>query len=115
MASESSMTLWQVVAAAGGVVTTLTIIGGGLWWLIGPRVRKFVESIATQVSETHRSVTVNGGTSDPSTLRDDVSRLTKAVSANTQRTERAERRVYDLGDKVDLLQEKLDEHLSNGD
>jgi methyl-accepting chemotaxis protein len=64
----------------GEVASALLVVLGILWWLVWPRIRDGIERIVRQVNETHHSVTVNGGKSNPPTLRDEMSHLAADLS-----------------------------------
>lgn len=68
-------TLGQVLLAAAAALVTIGGAAAVLWWLVWPRIRDGIEHIVKQVNETHHSVTVNGGKSNPPTMRDDVKHL----------------------------------------
>jgi hypothetical protein len=73
--------LASALLLAGGLVTAMTLIGSAAVWLFKPHIAKWVLSLIApmqqQVAETHTQVTVNGGKSDPPTLRDQICILTQ--------------------------------------
>lgn len=95
--------LWQILLAAAGALVTISGASGVLWWLVKPRVEKWATTILRQVSETHKSVTVNGGRNSPPTLRDDISRLGSQVQQLTVAVGATAQRASDLGDQIDLV------------
>lgn len=103
---EAAWALWQVVLTI--CVTATTLAGGAtvFWWLVKPRLVEWARREVTQpIQETHRSVTVNGGTSTPPTLRDDVVHLRSEVRQIATIAGAHSQRFTDLGDRIDDLAE----------
>lgn len=78
-------TFWDVVIQAGGVLTALGVIATAFAWPIKkwawPGFKRWLtRELLVPIRETHHSVTVNGGKSEPPTLRDDFSELRADVA-----------------------------------
>lgn len=60
--------LVDVAAIMGGIIALATLA----WWLIAPRLRAYVESIATDVKKTRQQLEPNGGPERPNPSTHDL-------------------------------------------
>lgn len=112
---DTQRTVWDILISIGEIAAALAAISALLWWLVGPRIKAGITEIVRQVDETHHSVTVNGGKSDPPTLRDEVGLLReqqestqRALGINTAQTAAAKQVATEARDE-------LREHIANGE
>jgi len=115
-------TLGQVLLAAAAALVTIGGAAAVLWWLAWPRIRDGIEAIVVKVNETHKSVTVNGGKSNPPTLRDEISLVREDMRGLIRTTAANTRGIAELAEDVAVAthiaedaRDTLQHHVASGE
>ena len=94
------------ILLTSGLITAVSVIWACFIWLVWPRLKAYlIKELVNPVKATHKSVTVNGGANSPPTLLDKIHTQGLQLDSLTRAIGNTGNRTADLGDKVDLLTE----------